>query len=240
MKLSILAPVVLAGGTLAALVMPAAASASTAAPHIIPPGTTTAVTHLVDRPDSGGAGNWADDGISRVLTLRLTGGTPGAWTFAASVRDTGTFATIPFAFTPNQGPPFTGSHIRQLTHGSLQGEAQYSFTATELPSLAPNDGVPFFEAGAPSGDQTTSLWYEQAFPAGTVFGGPGILPSWSWSYNAQVRHVTVTYKFEWVLRHHHWVRVLVPVIFVQYQHQHWTDAAASDGGQLPFDGNILG
>jgi hypothetical protein len=228
-----IAPGVLAIGAIGALLAAPAAGASVKLP---PPVTVTAFTHLADRPDSGGGGNWADDNISRVLTVRLTGGTAGDYTFTASVRDTGTFTTIPFALTPNQGFPFAGDVIKHVTHGDLQGEAQFSFTATELPAFAPNGGVPYFESGAPSGDQVTSLWYEQAFPATTVFGGTGILNNWSWGYQATVKHVT--FQWEWIYRHHHWHHVLVPVVHVQ--HQHWVDAALSDGGQLPFDGNITG
>jgi hypothetical protein len=44
--------------------------------------------------------------------------------------------------------------------------------------------VPAAESGTPaSGPKTTSPWYEQAFPAHTVFGGAGI-GAWGWNYTA--------------------------------------------------------
>ena len=105
------------------------------------------------------------------------------YNYTATVSDTGTFKTSSGAFTPNQGGTNAGKKIKGTVQGTMTGTANYSFTARSLPSNARNLGVPTSENGtpAPSSPQTTSLWYEQAFPAGTSFSGTGI-GTWSWKY----------------------------------------------------------
>jgi hypothetical protein len=201
----------------------AMASASTAQPHVRPL-TVHARTLITDHQDSGGNGNWANDTIVRDLTITKTGGN----TYTATVKDTGTFRTDRGAYTPNQGRPYTGRRIRGQVSGPLAGEAHYSFTASKLPDFRRNASVPGFLRGPVSGARTTSLWFEQAFPAGTKFGGPGI-GAWSWKYQGPTCKSVVT-----VIRHHH--KVEVPV----YTRQHWTDSSANKGGQVPSAGNITG
>lgn len=143
----------------------------------------SARTELSQHPDSGGNGNWALDEIQRVFRLRLTGHpSANVYTFSASVTDDGWFQAIPNAFTPNQFGPNAGKHIRGFVFGWLNGHTTYTFTANHLPNSRFNLGIPFSENGAPVGDETTSLWYEQAFPVGTVFGGNGINNDWAWAY----------------------------------------------------------
>lgn len=191
--------------------------------------TVTAVTRLTGRPDSGGNGDWATDHMDRKLTITETGPVPGGYAYTATVRDTGGYRTDPGAYTPNQGAPYTGDKIRGWVTGWLAGQASYSFTASALPSTAKNAGVPGTENGAPATTgQTTSAWYEQAFPAGTTFGGPG-LGDWSWKYQGPVCMAHIT-----VYRHHHPVKATV------YAQQHWTDSLAGQAGQVPADGNITG
>jgi hypothetical protein len=85
----------------------------------------------------------------------------------ATLTDTnGTFSTIGGAFTPNQGAPFTGDHIRGLVHGSMSGTGDFgSFFATALPSARL---VPEFNFGASNPSDT---WPELFFPPGTTFAG---------------------------------------------------------------------
>jgi hypothetical protein len=196
------------GGAAAALAVTAPAMAAPQA------STVTAFTVMNNHGDSGGGGNyWATDKLIRVLVIHRTGGSAGAYTFSATVSDSGSFTTTNGGLTPNQGAPFTGVHITATVPGTFSGGASYSFTASTLPRA---NLVPTQESGtATSGPRTTSLWYEQAFPSGTTFSGTGILPTWSWMYttDCKVGHVTT--------------------------HEHWTDAAPS-GGQLPADGNITG
>lgn len=204
----------------------AMASASTAAPHA--PLTVHARTLLASHPDSGGNGNWANDSMTRDLTITKTGGHPGDYSYKATVQDAGTFRTDRGAYTPNQGAPYTGDKIRGQVSGRLAGAASYSFTASNLPSSGRNAGVPGVVRGAVSGDRTTSLWYEQAFPSGTGFGGTGI-GNWSWKYAGPVCK-----SYKTVIRNHH--KVKVPV----YTQQHWTDSLTGNAGQLKQDGNITG
>lgn len=173
----------------------------------------TAITQLTGRPDSGGGNHiWALDSISRYLNIQLLGRVPGGWDYYATIKDLGTFRTLPGAFTPNQGAPWTGHHIIQITTGRVAGQAAYEFSATSLPVM---NLVPSAEKGAPATTaETTSYWYEQAFPAGTHFGGPGILPTWEWDYTGPSCGPFFT--------------------------QNWLDAASDSDGQIPSAGNITG
>src|SRR6267378_8093737 len=65
--------------------------------------TVHAVTIVKDRPDGGNGGTWADDSMTRAITIKLTGGSAGAYTFTATLKDAGSFTTIKGALTPNQG-----------------------------------------------------------------------------------------------------------------------------------------
>lgn len=204
-----------AAGILAAALtvtlLPAAAGAASFGPH-------RAFTTITDHPDSGNGGTWATDGpFRRTLTLTLTGttgsGASEVWNYEARVSDWGEFRTIAGALTPNQGGAYAGDVITASVIGWMAGTAEYSFTASAPASKAPNMGVPRAESGAPSADpETTSDWYEQAFPAGTTFGGPGI-GAWSWHYTV--------YAWPWNV-------------------QTWTDSSTNGDGNLPGDGNITG
>lgn len=225
-----------AAAAAAALLIPAAAAS--AAPPPAPP--VHALTIVLDRPDGGnGSPNpyWADDSFGRSLTITLTGGSPGAWTFTAALADLGTFSTIKGAQAPNQGPGYTGDVIKAKVTGAMAGYADFSFTASTLPSAAL---VPAFENdhGAVPSD-STSTWYELAFPAHTVFGGAGI-GDWSWRYDATVKTVTYVAVWVWERVHHHWVRVRVLVPVVHTVHQQWIDAADNGAGDLAGDGQITG
>lgn len=205
------------------------ASASTQ--HHVYHAITKAHTLLTNRPDSGGNGNWANDRMERTLTIIQT----GAGTFTATVQDKdGSFTTISHAYTPNQGTPFTGDLISHRVTGRMAGEATYSFTADKAPNA---HLVPRHENGAPvTAAQSTSFWFEQAFPVGTTFGGAGINNNWSWDYAAKV---TVTkYHYVTVYRHGHKVHVLAPYRVTKIQR--WDDSASNNGGQVLAAGNITG
>jgi hypothetical protein len=203
--------VALAGAAMLASIT--VAGTASAAPYSLT--GETAITQLTARPDSGGNGNWADDSISRYLNIQLIGRDPNparGWDYYATVRDLGTFRTLAGAYTPNQGAPYTGHHIVQITTGRIAGQGAYEFTATSLPQMSL---VPSAEPGAPATTaETTSDWYMQAFPAGTVFGGPGLLNTWEWDYTGPSCGPFGT--------------------------QNWLDAAFNSGGQNFTAGNITG
>lgn len=223
-----------------------AASASTTSPVLPHTYPLVSVTHLYDRPDSGGNGDWAKDGMTRVVTYQFTGMTGALYDYDAQLRDFGSFDTILGAFTPNQGAPYTGDVIDGQVYGFLRGSADFSFTSsTPIDSSVRNLGVPGTEFGAPGNPaQTTSLWYEQAFTSPTVFGGTGI-GNWGWHYVASVPEhkyvrVLVTKNGKPVYRHGHRQYRTVGVTY--FLHERWADTSAvSNGdGQLPVAGNILG
>jgi hypothetical protein len=190
-------------GAAIALVPLALAGSASAAPAV------TAHTHITNNPDSGGNGNWSYDNFNRTLTV-----TPGATagTYTATIHDTGTWSGIVGNFAPNQGGADHGTKITHSVSGVFSGDASYSFTANTAPSAANVAHVLDDHFASASGKNTTSLWYEQAFTAGTTFGGTGILNTWSWTYNETS-----------------------PAC-----HQRWTDAFVSGDGQQANDGNITG
>lgn len=189
------------------------AGTASAAPHSLT--GETASTQLTARPDSGGNGDWATDSIFRTLNIQLLGRDSNpfhGWDYYATVKDLGTFRTIAGAYTPNQWGFYHNQHIVQVTTGRLAGQAAYQFWATSLPVM---NLVPSAEKGAPATTaETTSSWYEQAFPAGTHFGGPGILPTWAWDYTGPSCGPFFT--------------------------QNWLDAASDNDGQSLAAGNITG
>lgn len=165
-----------------------------------------ASTHITGRPDSGGNGNWATDAMTRTLAIRHTSGQ----SYVATVTDSrGTFVTGRGDFVPNQAAN-PGVKFTQRIGGTFSGTASFSFTASRTPSAFL---VPRRAAG--SGPTDTSDWYKLAFPAGTVFGGTGILNNWGWSYTTTQGCLTVS-------RHGFAV-----------QRQSWKDFASNNGGQGP-------
>jgi hypothetical protein len=212
----------IAGTTLAVAAAPASASAARPAParpaharpaptrpapHRPAPTKVVASTRITGRPDSGGNGNWATDAMTRTLTIRHLKGQ----NYVATLADTrGTFVTGRGDFVPNQAAD-PGVKFTQRIGGTFSGAASFSFTASRTPNA---NLVPRRATG--SGPTDTSDWYKLAFPAGTVFGGTGILNNWGWSYTTSQGCRTVS-------RHH---RTTV-------QPQTWKDFASDNSGQGP-------
>lgn len=159
-------------------------------PVSICPGSLIARTSVTDRPD-GGNGTpdpyWADDTFTRTLTITRTGGSQGDYSYTAVVSDTGTFRTIKGELTPNQGGSYVGKRITKAVAGQMEGYEDFTFTASSLPSSSPNLGVVTSENdyGSIPAD-STSTWYELAFPSTDTFGGGDT--GWSWSYTAGHQH----------------------------------------------------
>jgi hypothetical protein len=200
----------------AVLLAAPAASASAYVPRVAAPATYRAVTYLTNRPDGGNGGTWATDTVTRTLTITVAG-TPGSYHDTATVTDTGTFAPIGGALTPNQSTPGKRIAARpQVFYAAIFGTAHYSFTARALPSSAPNMGVPASENGAPvTPGQSTSSWYLQAFPSSAVASPVGIT-TWGWDYAALV------------------------ISRGALRFQQWADTSSNGDGDLPGDGNITG
>jgi hypothetical protein len=219
----------------AAVSLLATAGAASAAPAVHQP-AWHASTKVTDRPDGGNGSPqwWADDTMTRTLKITETGGTAGHWTFDAKLTDDGTFTTRKGAQTPNQGPGYAGDTIKSKVTGTMTGTVDYSFTATSLPSSARNLGVPAGETdhGNPTLGFSTPIWYEQAFPSGTTFGGAGI-GHWSWTYKVAVTG-PVTLKV-CVTAHLCWSTTVNRTV-----HEQWIDAWDNNYGDDATDGNIAG
>lgn len=174
-------------GLVTAALVAAGGGAAFAAHAADAPAPVTAVTHIQNDPDSGnGGGTWAIDQIDRTLTVTANSDQSatqlGFIAYTATIADTGTFETRPFALTPNQVIP--GQRIAHVVDGTLTGSEVYTILApaADVPDAANveaalNDGF-----APPSGAQSTRNWPVQAFPSATdVTVTPG---NWSWSYTS--------------------------------------------------------
>jgi hypothetical protein len=183
---------------------------------------------LIGRDDSGSAGNWAKDDITRTVTLIRQGAVPVSdcsdtatvcYFYTETIADTGTFITDSGAETPNQdctepdGQVCKGLVIAGTLSGSLSGGGNQEFYADKAFPKAPK--TLSYTGNAPT---DTTDWYKLFFPAGTIFGlasGSSAgepWTSWSWSYSAPTTCET------------------------------WTDAYNNGAGDGTFaaDGNIAG
>jgi hypothetical protein len=171
--------------------------------------SVTGTTAITGRDDSGnGTGNctasantdcWAADSFSRVMTVTRNGAVPAGdcgsaavrcWLYTATLADSGSFATVPGAQTPNQactepngGPSCAGLLISGTVDGTLSGGGKMEFYADTAPTTT---GVP--ATATKNAPTDTSDWYKLFFPAGTNFGLTGASQApwttWSWTYNA--------------------------------------------------------
>lgn len=240
--------------TLALLAVSAGqASASVAAPRPVTP-SVSAWTHMTDRSDSGGSGNWATDSFWRLAVVDELGTVAGSncllpatstipcYGYSATLHDNGTARTDPGALTPNQGGLRAGTRLpaRPLVT-SLAGTGGFpEFYSTATPTARPPLGT--------MGDALSSgTWPQLFFPAGSVLNGLSET-TFDYRYDATVTHfrtvVRTGHKIVFVFRHHHWVPEVVtyryPVLVPVLVHESWTDADFNDGGQAASAGNITG
>lgn len=197
--------------------------------------TSTAVTALSNRPDSGDHGDWALDSFTRTAKVTLVsevalsycGGSTGTghcyhWT--GSTSDNGAFTTVPGDISPGNGSlngglaPAIGTAVR----GSMNGTYRYDFysswktASAALVATHEND-----QGNVPGGKSATGSWPEQFFGAGAKFYVSGAVSSelgttGSWKYTAGFGADSAC-----------------PAIASQ-----WTDASP-DWGTNAIDGNIL-
>jgi hypothetical protein len=165
---------------------------ASAAPYIPPMTTWSATSTVADHPDSGDGGTWAVDTIARTAAITLKGaasvyhcgsGATSCYLYEGTISDTGSFTTASSKDVTTDGlSPNKGVKINATVTGTLVGGSAIQFYASsDTPSAS---GVPALVSGPVSGEQTTTDWVEQFFPAGTVFGsGPDLL-NWNWTYSA--------------------------------------------------------
>ena len=172
------------------------------AAYVVVPGTAYASTALIDRPDSGGSGNWALDTMTRRASVTYLGTSAGKYVYEGSISDAGTFVTFPGADTPNQGLD-PGKLLGDALTGNMTGHWGFSFTASAPASATPPSSVTGYGATG------TGNWYQLFFTSSTVFAGTGGLASgpeqWSWQYGTGMDNCAAT--------------------------QTWTDANNDGGGQ---------
>jgi hypothetical protein len=189
----------------------------------------TSVTHVVNDPDSGGAGNtWAIDNFTRTMTVTDVGPTSTANVeqYSAVVTDKGTFVTLAGVKAPDQNGADAGTTVTHKVPGIFAGTAHYSFTAPAgSVTAASKANVATYvndDDLAATGVNATGEWWSQAFPvtdmavpneqrsAVLAANGANVLANdWTWTYK------TAT--------------------------QSWTDSFANGDGQNAVnDGNITG
>ena len=197
----VLKQILMAGGAVSAIlagaVLPAHAAAS--------PGSYEMIM-VSNHADGGGNGFWAEDNGTGTVIITRTG--PN--TYTGHLSYSGSFKTIPGAFTPNQSVPFTGETLTSSQHvgstATTAGSEDYSFTASRAPNMIAQVKV--------NGDNPrASDWPKLAFPSNTVFS-----------------NYTVTdYSFIYRLR-----------CSPQDVYQTWTETSENNDGQQQNAGNING
>jgi hypothetical protein len=160
-----------------ALALPAAAQAAPVSAH--------AVTHVINRADSGNGGTWAYDTFNRTLDIRVApsqaSAPAGDTLYVAVVKDAGAFTARQGELTPNQVT--AGLKITHAVKGTMNGGISYTVTAPTGDTLTGT--VPKVENDAfGAAKVTTADWPEQAFASTTgVTVTEGT--TWSWRYATQ-------------------------------------------------------
>ena len=148
--------------------------------------------------------------------------------YTAALKDKGTFATIPSAYTPNQ---FGGDAGLKLLARSVDGQMNGygDFTKFYATTAANGRLVPGHVTGA---TDPSSTWPELFFPAGTTFATVNEA-TWGYYYNATVKTTTTTCNTS--RRHQRRCTSHTTV-----SHQKWADTYDNGHGQGVADGNITG
>lgn len=142
--------------------------------------SVTAMTSLTNRPDSGLHGTWALDNLVRQFSITRASAVPAAncgptatkcWFYTGSLADSGTFASVAGADSPQAGTPITGT-----VTGSVTGAAKLEFYAT---SDAPDPAL--VDATVSGAAHPTAQWAKMFFAAGTTVTDAD-LKDWGWDY----------------------------------------------------------
>lgn len=156
----------------------AAVSGLSAANASTPSFSVTAITKVLNRPDSGNVGYWADDNFTRKAKITFggavaashCGGTSPCFHWTGVVADAGTFVTLVGQTSPGVGD-LNGNPAPKLgvkATGPMAGGILYSFYTNSKAASA--KGVPAKEDdkntlnGVP-----THAWVTQFFAKGTKF-----------------------------------------------------------------------
>jgi hypothetical protein len=207
--------------------------------------TSTAVTQIRNRPDSGGNGYWGIDKFQRTLVLTYQGkshdpalaATPYGYT--AELADQGSFLDLPGQLTPNQGGHDLGRVLRPVqVGGPMNGTGYFAEFFSSVKANSPrqylNLGVEYRENDRGSvtspGFNPSSTWPKLAFPATAVFSAP--LNEIQFDYTYTVPAYTT------------WTFTVVNGKAVKVAHLHkaqsWEDASWDSAGQIRSAGNITG
>ena len=149
-------------------------------PHPGHPVTAKATSHIVHHPD-GGHGNpaiWAEDTINRTVTIKLMGsadpsncggGVTHCYYYTGTLSDNGTFAAVVRAGAPNQSGHWAGSTGSAAAGPGHDDRRRTGGVLRQLqpPGRRARGPLPRHHNTSATGDETTSAWVEQFFPAST-------------------------------------------------------------------------
>lgn len=144
--------------------------------------TVQAQTQLTDRIDSGRAGNWATDQMTRTITLtrdhevpasKCGSGATECYAYFGIESDSGTFKTIDGAKSPEAGTPISGS-----LSGTVAGSQKFEFDASSATPDASN-----LPASMSGNDVSSVDMPKQLFASGTQFSAV-TEPTFGYDYTA--------------------------------------------------------
>lgn len=154
--------------------------------------SVSAATSLTNRPDSGTAGTWALDTLSRNFTItkhsavdadKCGAAATECYLYYASGTDTGTFATVDGWKSPGAGVVGAGNMTGTVS-GAIKGQF-YATSATPDPSLV--------DATVDGAAHPTARWAAMFFPSSVTVTDID-LRDWGWTYNTSICNKWVNAK----------------------------------------------
>jgi hypothetical protein len=144
--------------------------------------TVSASSLLIGRPDSGTHGTWADDDLTRDISITRQHAAEASkcgasaitcWFYTGFIGDNGTFKTRAGAFSPDAGTPING-----IVSGDVAGVAKIEFYAS---SDEPDPDL--VDATVYGSEHPTSTWANMFFVEGTQVSATN-MTDWAWTYKA--------------------------------------------------------
>lgn len=143
------------------------------------PKSITAVTKVVNWPDTDTAGGiWAKDHFSRTVTVTRGAKVPAGYTYSFVLTDVGGFVSGKNVPSPNA----PAVNLHGVVRGSFDGGLSGSFVANTRYLSAAN--VPATEDGADGKVASSSEWGKLALPTGVVVHSWDASATYSWVYEA--------------------------------------------------------